>query len=286
MKKLALACAFLLALAGCSTAAPSPAFQSAADGDLSSSAAESTAVPSPFTAENAGQKTELIVSAAASLTDCMGELSALYKASNPDVTLTFNFGSSGALQQQIEQGAPADVFISAGKKQMSALQEKALMDDATVQDILQNRVVLIVPKGGTALADFNALTADAITQIGVGEPESVPVGQYTQEVFTSLGLTEQLTTKLVYAKDVREVLAWVESGNVQAGIVYETDANISDKVTICCAAPQDSHKPIVYPMGVVKDSKNAEAARAFTAFLATPEAAVVLESYGFTSITE
>lgn len=258
MKQLALLLALLLALTGCS-AGSAP-----------------TAAPA--------EKTELIVSAAASLTDCMAELSELYGREHADIKLTFNFGSSGALQQQIEQGAPADVFVSAGKKQMNALQEKGLLEDESIRDILQNRVVLIVPAGAEQLADFEALLDETVTQIGVGEPESVPVGQYTQEIFESLGLTDALQTKLVLAKDVREVLSWVESGNVQAGIVYETDAMVSDKVIVCCAAPEGSHKPVVYPVGVVKSSKHPEAARAFAEFLVTPQAAEVFQKYGFTPI--
>lgn len=229
-----------------------------------------------------GQSVELLVSAAASLTNCMQELGALYTQSNPNVTITGNYGSSGALQQQIEQGDPADIFFSAGIKQMTALQDKGLMDDASVREILENKVVLIVPKGKTPIASFEALVEPSVKLIGVGEPKSVPVGQYTEQVFASLGLTETLAPKLVLAKDVREVLSWVETGNVDAGIVYETDAKISDKVEISCSAPEGSHKKVIYPVGVVKDSKHPQQAAAFVDFLFSDEARQVFAKYGFT----
>jgi len=232
--------------------------------------------------ESAVVKTNLLVSAAASLTDCMGELASLYMAQHPQVTIDCNFGSSGALQQQIEQGAPADIFFSAGVKQMKALQDKALMEDATVRNLLQNRVVLITPQSGVKLAAFEDLLKAEVTQIGVGEPKSVPVGQYTEEIFKNLGLTAQLAPKLIFAKDVREVLSWVETGNVQAGIVYETDAMISKTITICASAPEGSHKPVVYPVGVVKNTRHAVEAKALVDFLGTVEAAAIFARYGFT----
>lgn len=254
-------------------------------GSAPASSQESAAVQ-PQAESQAAQPTkqvELVVSAAASLTDCMNELKAVYESENEGIKLTFNFGASGALQQQIEQGAPADIFISAGKKQMDALVEKGMMQEKSVKDILENKVVLITPKDGERLTSFEQLAEDKVTQIGVGEPKSVPVGQYTEEIFASLSLTEALSHKLVYAKDVREVLSWVETGNVQAGVVYETDAKISDKVQISCTAPEGSHKPVIYPVGVVKETKNAQAAEAFLTFLFTDTAEEIFSSYGFTA---
>ena len=228
------------------------------------------------------EKAELMVSAAASLTDCMNEIKGLYEKEDEAITITCNFAASGALQQQIEQGAPADIFFSAGKKQMQALSDAGLMDDSTITDIVENKVVLITPKDGKKLASFEEL-ANA-KQIGVGEPETVPVGQYTAEVFENLKLTDTLKDKLVYAKDVREVLSWVETGNVDAGVVYETDAKISDQVEISCTAPEDSHKKVIYPVGVVKESKEADAAKAFVTYLFGNEAKAVFEKYGFSPV--
>lgn len=230
------------------------------------------------------EKTEILVSAAASLTNCMGELSARFMQDNPSVTVNCNYGSSGSLQMQIEQGAPADIFFSAGRKQMEALKSKGLMDTNTVKDLLENKVVLIVAKEGERLSDFEDLSQDFIAKIGVGEPKSVPAGQYAAQVFDSLNLTDAIASKLVYAKDVREVLSWVETENVQAGIVYETDAKITAAVVICATAPQGSHAPITYPVGVVKDSKHPIEAKAFVDFLSTEKAVEIFASYGFTVV--
>ena len=184
--------------------------------------------------ENAApaKKTEIMISAAASLKNCIQDLSAMYTGKNPQVTITANFGASGALQQQIEQGAPADVFFSAGITQMNALKEKGMMIDSSVKNILENKVVLITPKNAAALDFFEDLAKSSVKKIGVGEPKSVPVGQYTEQIFQNLGLTDKVASKLIFAKDVREVLSWVETGNVDAGVVYETDAKISKDDTI------------------------------------------------------
>ncbi|MCH3916314.1 MAG: molybdate ABC transporter substrate-binding protein [Spirochaetia bacterium] len=227
------------------------------------------------------EKTELLVSCAASLTDCMNELKSTYMEKNPQVTITCNYGSSGALQQQIEQGAPADMFFSAGLKQMTALQDKKLMDDSTVKHILENNVVLIVPENGKKLKSFDDLKAASVEKVGIGDPKSVPAGQYAAQVFTNLGLDDALKGKLVLAKDVREVLSWVETGNVDAGVVYSTDAQLSKKVVVCAVAPQDSHKRIIYPVGLTKDCKAPEAAKAYEDFLFTDEAAKIFAKYGF-----
>lgn len=227
---------------------------------------------------------EITVSAAASLTDCLEEIAATFNAQYPNIAITYNFASSGSLQQQIEQGAPADIFLSAGKKQMTALVDAGLMVNDSVKDILQNTVVLITPVNGATIASFEDLTTDDVGKIGVGEPDSVPAGQYTAQVFKALNLTDTLADKLVYAKDVKEVLSWVETGNVDAGIVYATDALISDKVTIVATAPAESHNPIVYPVGIIKASANQEAAQYFTAFLFSDTSKEIFINYGFTPV--
>ena len=238
--------------------------------------------------ENAApaKKTEILISAAASLKDCIQELSAMYTEKNPQVTITMNFGASGALQQQIEQGAPADVFFSAGIKQMNALKEKGMMIDSSVKNILENKVVLITLKNAAALDFFEDLAKSSIKKIGVGEPKSVPVGQYTEQIFQNLGLTDKVASKLIFAKDVREVLSWVETGNVDAGVVYETDAKISKDVTICSTAPEGSHKKVIYPIGVVKASAHAAEAQKFVDFLFSDAAKEVFARYGFTVISK
>ena len=235
---------------------------------------------------SAAKKTEILISAAASLKNCIQDLSAMYTEKNPQVTITSNFGASGALQQQIEQGAPADVFFSAGIKQMNALKEKGMMIDSSVKNILENKVVLITPKNAAALDFFEDLAKSSVKKIGVGEPKSVPVGQYTEQIFQNLGLTDKVASKLILAKDVREVLSWVETGNVDAGVVYETDAKISKDVTICSTAPKGSHKKVIYPIGVVKASKHAVEAQKFVDFLFSDAAKEVFARYGFTVISK
>lgn len=234
--------------------------------------------------ETEGKPVELLISAAASLTDCMNELKATYMQEHPLVTIKANYASSGALQQQIEQGAPADIFFSAGVKQMQALQSKGMMDDATVKDLLENKLVLIVPVGGAKLLSLQDLAGSDIKRIAVGDPKSVPAGQYADEAFRNLGLLDAIKDKLIYAKDVREVLSWVETGNVQAGLVYETDAKISKNVAISAVAPEGSHKKVIYPVGMLKDSKHPDESKAFAQYFFSDEAKAVFAKYGFTVI--
>jgi molybdate transport system substrate-binding protein len=233
-------------------------------------------------AQNSAEPVTLLVSAAASLTEAMGDIEKLYKEDHPNVSFTFNLASSGKLQQQIEQGAPADIFISAAKGKMDALQEKDLIVNETRKDIVKNTLVLVVDKGNEDIKGFNDL--EKARTIAIGEPESVPAGKYASEALTNMNLFDKLQSKLVYAKDVRQVLAYVESGDADAGLVYQTDANISDKVKVVEVAAENTHSPLVYPIAVVKDSKNLEDAKAFVDFLSTDKAAAVFEKYGFSTI--
>lgn len=249
------------------------------------------------------QTVELTILAAASLTDVCGEIETKYEEANPGVDLNFSFGGSGALQAQIEEGAPADVFISAATKQMTTLDEQGLMDSETIVQLLENKVVLVVPAedGTTATAEKNGMMAsteaqaqavtsfedvatDKVTMIGLGEPGSVPVGQYSEELFNSLGIWEDVKTKANYGSDVRTVLSWVETGAVDCGVVYATDAYTTDLVKIVCEAPEGSCKKVIYPAGVVKASENAAAAEAFVAYLQTDEIMDLFESYGFSKV--
>ena len=224
---------------------------------------------------------DLTISTATSLKDAMADIKQLYRQSKPDVTITYNFGASGALQQQIEQGAPVDVFISAAAKQMDALQQKGLLIDATRKNLLKNKVVLIAPKSATQISEFKDLTRVGVNKVALGEPQSVPVGKYAQEALTSLGIFDQVRPKVILAKDVRQVLAYVETGNVDAGIVYETDAKQSNSVKIVATAPEKSHSPVLYPVAVLKDSKNTAQAQEFVQFLSSDRAGDVFAKYGF-----
>lgn len=223
---------------------------------------------------------ELTIAAAASLKDAMEELKTLYTADNKNVKITYTFAASGTLQQQIEQGANIDIFFSAATKQMDALKTKGLIIDDTDKNFLQNEVVLVVPKD-SSVSDFKDLATDKVKKIGLGEPKSVPAGQYGEEVLTNLKLLGSVKPKAVYGNDVKEVLKWVETGNADAGIVYATDALISDKVKVAAKAPDGSHKPINYPAAVIKDSKNQDAAKDFINFIYSDKAKPVFEKYGF-----
>ena len=225
---------------------------------------------------------ELHVSAAASMTDAMKELTDDYQKKNPDVKLVFNFAASGELQQAIEQGAPVDIFISAAKKQMDALDKGGFLAEGTRKDLLENKVVLIVPKDSkVALAKFEDVLKDDVKKIGLGEPKGVPVGQYSEEIFGKLGILDQVKGKSVYGSNVRQVLSWVDTGEVDAGVVYATDAAISKGNKVICTAPEGSHKPVIYPMAIIKSTKQAEAAKAFTDYMAGADGKKIFEKYGF-----
>lgn len=228
---------------------------------------------------------ELTVSAAASLRDAMVEIENLYEGQNPNISLILNLASSGSLRQQIEQGAPVDVFISAAEKHINILQQKSLIADETRRNLLKNSMVLIVPQDNLAsINSFQDLSQSNYQQFSIAEPESAPAGRYAREVLTNLGIFERVKSKIVYAKDVRQVLSYVATNNVDAGIVYQTDANISDQVKIVEIAPENAHATVVYPMAIVKGTKNSEAAVEFIDFMFGTEAKAVFEKYGFITV--
>lgn len=223
------------------------------------------------------------VLAAASLTDVMGELEASYEESHPGIDLVFSYAGSGALQAQIEEGAPADIFISAANKQMNALNEEGLMVSDSIVELLLNRVVLIVPSDSTLEIDsFEEVLNDDVGMIGLGEVESVPAGKYAQQVFESLGIWDEVQSRANFGTDVRTVLTWVEMGEVDCGVVYATDAFTSNAVTIVAEAPEGSCDRVVYPAGIVEGSEVRSEAEEFLAYLGSEEAGFVFESYGFT----
>jgi molybdate transport system substrate-binding protein len=224
----------------------------------------------------------LLIAAAASLQDAIEEIDPLFESANPGTTVSYNFAASGPLQQQIEQGAPVDLFISAAARQMNALQEENLIVANTRRDLLTNSLVLVVPRNSTlGLTDFRQLTNSSVERISMGEPRSVPAGQYAEELFRNLGIWEQLQPKFVFGNSVRNVLGTVESGNADAGVIYATDARISDRVTQVAIAPSDLHAPIVYPMAIIAASRNQQAAQAYAQFLTSSQAQAVFRRYGF-----
>ena len=225
---------------------------------------------------------ELHISAAASLTDAMKEISALYEKENPNVKIIFNFGSSGALQQAIENGGETDLFFSAAQKQMDALEKSGSLIDGTRKNILENEVVLIVPVDSDKnISAFEDLTNENIQHVALGEPKGVPVGQYSEEILTALNILDAVKAKAVYGSDVRQVLAWIESGDADCGIVYATDAAISDKVKVVAVAAQDTHKPVIYPVAIIKGSKNLDAAKNFLDFVNSDAVKNIFSKYGF-----
>lgn len=274
--------ALLLVCGGCGSAESVPTQASAASSETSSaafSAVSSTVSEPPSSSSGA----ELIVLAAASLTDVMNELKGDYEKENPNVKITPSYGSSGTLQTQIEEGAPADIFFSAATKQMTALEKKGLILSDTKQNLLLNKIVLITPKGNAkGISAFADAASAKVDKIALGEPKSVPVGQYAEKVFTSLKLLDSVKKKAVYGSDVRQVLTWVESGSVDCGVVYATDAATTDKVQTVAEAPKGSSDPVIYPVAALKSSKSADAAKAFLKFLSGDEAKAAFKKYRFT----
>ena len=236
------------------------------------------------TSETEGEETEILVAAAASLEYTYEEeLIPMFEEENPGVTVKGTYDSSGKLQTQIEEGLEADVFMSAATQQMDALTEEGFVDGESVTDLLENQIVLITSaENELGLAEFTDITkADTIA---IGDPASVPAGQYAQEALTSLGIWDEVLAKSSLGTNVTEVLNWVAEGSVQAGIVYATDAATTDNVKVIAQAPEGSlAEPAIYPVGLVSASAHQEEAQAFLDFLQSDEAMAVFEAYGFTS---
>ncbi|QKE73735.1 molybdate ABC transporter substrate-binding protein [Arthrobacter citreus] len=226
------------------------------------------------------KKVELTISAAASLQDALNDIKANFEKSNPNVKINFNFGASGALQQQISQGAPVDLFFSAAEDKFNNLVQEGLIDKSQGKDVVGNELVLVVPKDSTkAINSFEDITkAD---KVSIGTPEAVPAGQYGKETLENLNIWKSIEGKVVYGKDVRQVLSYVETNNVDAGIVYKTDALTSSKVKIVATAAENTHDSIIYPLGVIKNSKQPKEAQLFYEYLQSAESMNILEKYGF-----
>ncbi len=222
----------------------------------------------------------ITISAAASLKESLTELQPKFEKDN-NVKLTFNFGASGTLQKQIEQGAPSDVFISAGKQQMDNLEKENLIDKSSRKNLLNNRLVLIVSKDYKdkvkSLSDLTSVNG----KIAMGEASVVPAGQYGKESLEKLNLMDKVKDKMVYAKDVKQVVQYVESGEAVAGIVYKSDATVLKNSSIAETIDESSHKPIVYPEAIVTASKEKEIAKKFLEYLNTDSAKEAFKKYGF-----
>lgn len=223
----------------------------------------------------------ITVAAAASLTDAFNETKSLFK-DKEGIDIDFTYGASGTLQKQIEEGAEIDLFVSASKKNMNNLVEGKLIDEDSVEDVVKNSLVLIVPKDSNLIKttdDLNKLTKDQ--KIAVGEPETVPAGQYAKQSLENLELWDSLMDKYVFGKDVRQVLSYVERNEAEAGFVYSSDTIGVDNIKIAEIIESSNHDPIVYPAGVTSESKKKDAAKKFLKYLNTEEAKEILSKYGF-----
>jgi molybdate transport system substrate-binding protein len=226
---------------------------------------------------------ELTISAAASLQNALEEIRANFEKNHSNVKVFFNFGASGALQQQISQGAPVDLFFSAAEDKFDALVNEGLITSDQSVDLVGNELVLVVPKEEEqAIKAFEDLPK--AKKVSIGTPETVPAGKYAKETLKNLQVWSSLENKVVYAKDVRQVLTYVETNNIDAGIVYKTDALISTKVDIVASAPENAHGPIIYPLGMIKKSSHIKEAELFYEYLQNEESMEVFEKYGFTSL--
>ena len=227
---------------------------------------------------------ELTVFAAASLTEAITKISRSFE-SKRDVKIYMNFAGSQTLQLQIERGAPADLFISASPKQMDALEEKGAIHESSRRNVLRNSLVLVAPiEASRQIQGPENLTQSSIRRIAIGEPSSVPAGIYGAEALKRLGIWAGVQPKLIPGADVRSVLAYTESGEVDFGIVYRTDASVSEKVRVAYEFPTSSHSPIVYPAAVIRGAKHEDLARLFLRYLKTSEVKHVFENYGFSVV--
>ena len=227
---------------------------------------------------------EVNLAAAASLKNVFDEkLIPMFEKKYNGVKVTPTYASSGDLQTQIENGLKADVFMSAANKQMNALADKGIVDNSTNLQFLENKVVLIVPKDSNAnISSFDDLK-NVKGNIAIGDPKSVPAGQYAQEVLNNTGIWDSVESKLSLGTDVTAVLNQVAQGSADCGIVYATDAKSNDNVKVVCEAPESALKtPVIYPVAALKNSTDSNATKAFMDFLQTKEAKDVFVEYGFT----
>jgi molybdate transport system substrate-binding protein len=231
--------------------------------------------------QTVAQAEEILISAAASLSDALTKISVSYHAESGH-TVKFNFGPSSGLARQISQGAPADIFFSADLPQMEALDKKELLEPSTSRDLLSNQLVLIVPGDSkVALSSPRDLLKAEVKRIALAEPSSVPVGVYSRQYLADQGIWKNVKSKIVPVQDARAALASVQSANVEAGFVYKTDAAVSRKVKIAYEVPIEKGPKITYPVAVVRNSKYKRVAREFIAYLLTPAAKSVFRTSGF-----
>ena len=258
---------------------------SACGGSAASSQAASASSSAAASSEASDESVQLTVFAAASLTETLNEISEQYKTVAPNVELVFNFDSSGTLKTQIEEGADCDLFLSAAQKQMNALQDEDLINTDTRVDLLENKVVLAVPEGNPAdIQSFEDIGTDPCKRIALGN-EDVPVGSYSVEILTNLGILDELesSNKITYGSNVKEVTTQVKEAAADCGIVYATDAYSAGLETVD-EATADECRQVIYPAALTASTAHAEEAQAFLDYLSTDDAAAIFESVGFAMV--
>lgn len=258
---------------------------SACGGSAASSQAASASSEAAASSEASGESVQLTVFAAASLTETLNEISEQYKTVAPNVELIFNFDSSGTLKTQIEEGADCDLFLSAAQKQMNALEEENLINTGTRVDLLENKVVLAVPEGNPAdIQSFEDIGTDKCKLVALGN-EDVPVGSYSVEILTNLGILDELesSNKITYGSNVKEVTTQVKEAAADCGIVYATDAYSAGLETVD-EATADECRQVIYPAALTASTAHAEEAQAFLDYLTTDDAAAIFESVGFAMV--
>ncbi len=291
MKRIVIGILTLLLLCAPLTGCGGTETPAASGTETAAPAASSTETTKPAEGAQPAETVEVYVFAAASLTETLSAIAEQYRTVAPNVKLVFNFDSSGTLKTQIEEGADCDLFLSAAPKQMNALADGGLIDDATRVDLLENKVALAVPEGNPkGITSFDALVS-ALQNGGVllamGNSD-VPVGQYTQKIFAFYGLDEAALAgagALTYGSNVKEVTTQVSEAAVDCGVIYQTDA-YSAGLTVVDTATAEMCGQVIYPAAVLKNAPQPEAARAFLAYLRTADAAAIFESVGFTSLGE
>jgi molybdate transport system substrate-binding protein len=228
-------------------------------------------------------KEEITVSVAMSLKDAMEEIKECYPVQGVEINL--NFGASSVLQHQIEQGAPVDIFIAAAQEPMNELEEKGLIEPSSRRNLLANELVLIAPKAADGVRTFEDLLDPGVEKIAIGDPQVVPAGNYARETLVNLKLWDRLQKKLIFTGNVRQVLHYTAAGDVDAGMVYLSDAVFSKKVRIAAVAPKDLHQEVIYPVAITGRSRRKQAALNFISYLTGPEAAKIFARYGFSPLS-
>ena len=223
---------------------------------------------------------EVNVSAAASLTDVMTEIAANYQKQTSNI-IVLNFGASSVLSRQISEHEPADIFLSANEAKMDDLQKAGLIQTETRRDLLSNSLVIVVRDDSKLTIGSPEELISKAEKIAIANPRAVPAGIYTKQYLSSLGLWDKLESKMVPTEDVRAALAAVESGNVDAGFVYKTDADISLKVKIAFSVPVEKGPAIRYPVAIIKEAKNKSAAEDFLRYLESENVRKLFKRYGF-----